>query len=666
MARTLFLGIDAGGTFTDFICLEMGSPPRIRQHKTLSTPAAPEQAILAGIAALRLDRLEEGDRLHIIHGSTVATNALLENKLAKTALVCNRGFADLLTLARQTRPQLYALEFEPVSPPVPVELCLEIGGRLAADGSEVEAMEDEDIEQLLRQLKALEPESVAINLLFSFLDASHEERIAARLREQAPELFVCTSASVLPVYKEYERGVATWLNAALGPVINGYLKRLRQQLGTTPLQIMQSDGETLAAEQAAESAVHLLLSGPAGGLTAMAFLGAEAEDNSILSFDMGGTSTDVALIRGRPEITTESAIGPYPIAVPTVDMHTIGAGGGSIAFIDKGGMLQVGPRSAGADPGPACYGRGGHEATVTDANVVLGRLPSAARLAGGLQLQPELARQALATLAQRIGLSLEETALGIVTIANEHMARAIRMISVNRGHDPADFLLASFGGAGGLHVCAVAEAMGMQCALVPVHGGVLSALGMLAADSGRQFAKTVSVLAGAAHAGELEDVFQSLADSGRQQLLDEGLALASLGQRRSADLRYRGQSYTLTIPWQSLPQSLEAFDREHRRRYGYDLDAEIEIVNLRVNVFAAQQQLQLPPPIIEREANPGQCHIYGHSDPVPMRTRASLAADEVLPGPAVVMEDTATTYVAPGWQLRRDRLGSLRLARIQA
>ena len=355
----IFLGIDAGGTFTDFVALRVGEAVEVEVHKTLSTPDAPEQAILAGIEALGLSGEAERGALHIIHGSTVATNAALEGKNAPTAYVTNYGFGDTLTLGRQTRPALYSLEFPAQSIPVPSAYCLETGGRMSAEGKVLETLTSDELQDLVARIKDLAPEAVAINLLFSFLDDSSEVAIEKAIADAGVPVFVSRSSAVLPVYKEYERGIATWLNASLGPVVSGYLSRLRMSMNRCSLRIMQSNGETLDAEKAAESAVRLLLSGPAGGLIAMKTLGEQADVSNIISFDMGGTSTDVALLDGEIATTSEGHIGPYPVAVPMVDMHTIGAGGGSIAYVDQGGMLQVGPRSAGADPGPACYGLGG-------------------------------------------------------------------------------------------------------------------------------------------------------------------------------------------------------------------------------------------------------------------------------------------------------------------
>ncbi len=663
MSNKAILGIDAGGTFTDFVCLQHDGDWHIAVHKTLSTPHAPEQAILQGISDLGLTEFMTQGQLRIIHGSTVATNAVLEGNTARTALISNYGFGDVLTLARQTRPKLYALEHEPVPPPVPPELCLETGGRFTVEGEVLEDLGQEELNVLIASLRELQPEAIAINLLFSFLDDRFEKAIEAAIQDAGISAFVSRSSAVLPVYKEYERGIATWLNASLGPVVQGYLSRLQEQLGDCSLQIMQSSGETIAANKAADAAVHLLLSGPAGGLAAIKHLGQQLQQARIISFDMGGTSTDVALLDGEIGITTESRIGTYPVAVPSVDMHTIGAGGGSIAFIDSGGLLQVGPRSAGANPGPACYGQGGKQATVTDANLVLGRLLASAELAGSLSLDVALARDAIGRLADQINLSVEETALGIVNIANELMAKAIREISVNRGHDPKDFILASFGGAGGLHVCALAEAMDMQRAIVPARGGVLSALGMLVAPKGRQFTRTISVSVDGADEAEVNKHFQILEARAREELRAEQIQDEDMQCELSIDVRYVGQSYSLNLPWRGVERTLAEFHVSHNKRYGYALKAPAEFVNLRVHLLATTSDITIPGEQNDSTAckNPGEARVYGHSEMAKQLARAELVVGESIQGPAIITEYSATTYVARGWSASRDEFGNLLL-----
>ena len=662
MSSPIVLGVDAGGTFTDFVCVEFKQPIAIKIHKALSTPAAPEQAILEGIRAMGLEPVMKNGDLHIIHGSTVATNAVLEAKGAKTVFVTNYGFADMLQLARQTRPQLYQLEFEAVAPPVAPELCLQTGGRLAADGSILEPLSASELRQLIAKIKAIDPDAVAINLLFSFIDDSFEKAICEAISDAGLRAFVSRSSQVLPEYREYERGIATWLNASLGPIVGRYLLALQQQLGKSSLQIIQSSGETIGATQAADSAVNLLLSGPAGGLIAVKFLADQLGLEKIISFDMGGTSTDVALLDGEISTTNEGTIAQYPIAVSMVDMHTIGAGGGSVAVIDRGGMLQVGPRSAGADPGPACYGKGGTEATVTDANLVLGRLVPEITLAGGLRLKLQLALNVIQKLADKAELTVVQVAEGIVSVANEHMAKAIRLISVNRGHDPREFVLSSFGGAGGLHVCALAEAMSMRRAIVPVHGGVFSALGMVVANRGRQFSKTLGLETSRSDESELGFEFDTLEQIGRQQLALEGLSADSLTARRTVDIRYIGQSYALNVAWTNRQQAMAAFQQLHQRRYGYIHKGAMELLTLRVSVVFENPGFALPAVGAEGSCNkPESSMVYDDAVKARVVATAALQPGEEVVGPAVISEYSSTTFVAPGWSAHRDRFGNILL-----
>lgn len=647
MAR---IGIDTGGTFTDFVVWDEGC---LRVHKVLSTPRAPEEAILQGIAELGLSPAGLG----VIHGSTVATNAVLEGKGVRTLYVANRGFGDLLSIGRQARRALYDLQPPPVPPPVPPELCWETGGRLAADGSLLEPLTDADLIALRRVVEQRSPEAVAINLLYSYLDDRAERALAAALPEG---LFVSRSSAVLPLVGEYERGIATWLNAWVGPLVAGYLGRLCRGLPGARVSVMQSSGEVVGAGQAANQAVRLLLSGPAGGLVGARFTAALSGQEKVLSFDMGGTSTDVALIEGGPQLTTEGRIGGYPVAVPMVDMHSIGAGGGSIARLDPGGLLLVGPESAGADPGPACYGRGGRVATVTDANLVLGRLPVDGFLGGRMALDLAVARDALQRLGTPLGCTPEAAALGVIAVANEHMARALRVISVQRGVDPRGHTLVSFGGAGGLHVCALAESLGMARALVPANAGVLSALGMLVARPGRVITRTwLGQLAGIADR-TLTQQLQTLAEQGAASLVAEGVPQDALEIVASLDLRYRGQAYTLNLPWQGGAETLAHFHALHERRYGHRLDLPVELVNLRLVLTAPAPTLDLGA-AVPKQTGRGQTRVHGCREPVPLVPRVTLGLNEQVRGPAVITDADATTWLAPGWSARCDRVGNLEL-----
>ena len=658
----LRLGVDTGGTFTDFVLLDEHG--ELRVHKVLSTPDTPERAILQGISELGIEAVS----FKLVHGSTVATNAVLEGKGVKTLYVTNRGFADLLTIGRQQRTELYDLQPQKLSPPVPSELCLETGGRLDAIGCTIEPLTEEDLAKLVEAVVRERPGAVAVNLLFSYLDPTAEEKIADALPD---ELFVSLSSRVLPEVREYERGMATWLNAWIGPRVAGYLKRLEQGLTAGPaggrkrvsISVMQSSGDTVAAAQAVDNAVRMLLSGPAGGLVAARHVGAAAGHTRLLSFDMGGTSTDVALIDGEPKLTTEGRIGRYPVAVPMVDMHTIGAGGGSIAWLDDGGMLQVGPESAGADPGPACYGRGGRRPTVTDANLLLGRLQADAFLGGDMRLDIAAARTALAGLASAIGQPVEDIARDIVAVANEHMAQALRAISIKRGADPSEHVLVSFGGAGGLHVCALAELLGMPLAMVPVHGGVLSALGMLVARPGRQLSRSHVGLLEQSVPTELDAILDELARQGLRALAEEGFEADQCEIKASADLRYNGQSYTLNLPWTGIGPTAKAFHLAHQARYGHRLDLPVELVNLRQSVRGPYPVLELKPLADMPAGEPfGHCAVAGVAHPVGQYWRDVLVTGQVINGPCLICEKVATTWIAPGWTLRVDAVGNLLLS----
>ena len=650
----MLLGVDTGGTFTDFVLFDGQS---LYLHKRLSTPQAPEQAILLGIQEMGLDPTD----LTIIHGSTVATNAALEGKGVRTAFITNRGHADMLSIGRQARRELYNLQPDAIVPPVPAELCLETGGRIGADGKLIEPLTEADLQELRRQLQQLKPKAVAINLLFSFIDDRAEKAIEAMI---ADDIFVSRSSEILPEYKEYERGITTWLNAWVGPLVQDYLQRLRDNLPQTAIAVMQSSGGTIAADQAGRLAVHMLLSGPAGGLAGARFIGQLAGREQLLSFDMGGTSTDVALIDGDLKLTNEGKIGPYPVAVPMVDMHTIGAGGGSIAYIDDGGLLQVGPESAGADPGPACYGRGGTQPTVTDANLVLGRLLPDAFLGGKMRLDVNAANTAVGKLAKQLKLGLEETAAGIISLANEHMSQALRVISIQRGIDPMGYTLMPFGGAGGLHVCALAEAQGMEQALVPIQGGVLSAFGMLVARRSRELSQTIATPLDQTNSNELERQFQSLTQKALTALASEGINADQISLQRSLDLRYCGQAFSLNIPLQDLDKCHETFHQAHQQRYGHRLQQAIELVNIRLHAQGPANSFEIPTLADKKTTSSArQTQLYGVENSVMILAREELSAGQQINGPALITETVATTFIESGWQCRVDDYGNLLLKR---
>ena len=649
----LILGIDTGGTFTDFV---LWDGQGLRIHKVLSTPRQPEQAVLQGIRELGLSA---SDELYIVHGSTVATNAVLEGKGVRTVFITNRGLGDMLAIGRQARRELYNLQPELVAPPVPRELCLETGGRLSAQGEVVETLTGQDLQQLQEKITALAPQAVAINLLFSYLDDRFEKQLA----ESMPQgLFVSRSSAILPEYKEYERGMTTWLNAYIGPLVDGYLQGLCAGIPEAKVSVMQSSGGTIAAEQAGAQAVHMLLSGPAGGLAAARFIGEQTGCQRLLTFDMGGTSTDVALVDGEIQLTSEGHIGAYPVSVPMVDMHTIGAGGGSLAWIDSGGLLQVGPQSAGADPGPACYGRGSTQATVTDANLLLGRLQAEAFLGGGMRLDVDAAREAVAGVGRRLGLSVEQAAAGIIRIANEHMAQALRVMSVQRGIDPRDLTLVSFGGAGGLHVCALADALGMQQAVVPMYSGVLSAFGMLVAPKARQLSRTLNVLCDAIEAEAVNARMAELGQQGEAELVAEGVAREQITLQSSLDLRYQGQSYTLNVPWHDMHQAVAAFHELHQHRFGHRLDLPVELVNIRLALSSPVEGVAINT-LKESTSRDDTPRPSASADELVVVPRMGLAIGERIKGPALITETVATSYLAAGWSCEVHAAGHLLLQR---
>jgi len=657
MDEITLVGVDTGGTFTDIVVLERGEKSNSMRHcKVLSDPSDPSGPIVEGLRRMGLD----GRRLKIIHGTTVGTNAVLEGKGARVAYVTSKGFADVLTLGRQERQQVYQLIQPETEPPVPPGLCLEVTTRIASDGELLAVSDDGELDQLRAEFEALGVESVAVNLLFSFLCPEQERRIAGRLEDR---WFVSCSSRILPEVREYERGMATWLNASVGPVISRYLKRLQDRLPGSGIAVMQSAGTTIAAEQAADQAVRLLLSGPAGGLAAARSIAGQTGNPRLMSFDMGGTSTDVALFNGEIPLTQHCRLGAWPLSIPSVDIHTIGAGGGSIARVDRAGMLLVGPESAGANPGPACYAQGGKQATVTDANLVLGRLPASTLLGGYLPLDTQAALKAVARLAGDMHCDVLEAAKGIVRLANEHMARALRVISVERGHDPADYALLCFGGAGGLHACDLAELLNMKKVIIPARAGVLSAMGMLVSEPGRELSMAVlKPLAGLAD----EDIgqwFRTLEEDARGQLVNEGCDAQDVRFRRRLQLRYSGQSATIAIDWSAGGAHEAEFHLAHQKASGLRLPHPVELVNLRLSARAPAVMKSIDVRHAVRKAETGgEAFVPELAEKVPVRPRPGLAPGASLEGPLLITESAATAWIKTGWVVTMDEWGNLLLS----
>jgi len=647
------VGIDAGGTFTDFVAIDREG---LTFLKVPSVPDAPERAVVAGLSALALN---DTPGLALVHGSTVATNALLERRGADTVFVTNSGFEDLLALGRQARSALYDLTPAPRMPLV-AGRGVGVDVRRSADGGIVTPLAPTSLDALVDTLRARRPEAIAVSLLFSYLAPDDERAIVARLRAALPGTFVTAASDVVPEQREFERGMTTWVNAYLGPKVAGYLERLRAAVEVRAISIMQSAAVAVDLEEAASTPVRMLLSGPAGGLIAARRLARDTGHERLLTFDMGGTSTDVGLVDRGFTVTSDTQLDDVPLAVPAVDMHTIGAGGGSIVYLDDGGGLQVGPRSAGALPGPVAYGRGGVEPTVTDANLVLGRLPAGATL-GGIRLDEKAARAAFANLAKRLGLERPEAAAAAaIALVDAKMVAALRVMSVQRGVDPRELTLVAFGGAGGLHVTALAEALGAARALVPVHAGALSALGMVLAPPGRELSQSVLAPLEAAEASRIDRLAATLSRRARDALTSTGIASGTLVDEVRVEVRYQGQSATIAVPWEGdAERAARAFDARHAARFGHAFERAREAALVRVRVTA--------PPAFEGRlpgvsTTPPSGGAATGDTPVVAR-EALVPGDAAWPGPLVVSDPGGTSYVGEGWQVTRDAGGNVMITR---
>jgi len=655
--KGLVLGVDTGGTFTDFVVFD---GKHLLFHKELSTPHDPCESILRGIHTLGL----APQKLHLVHGSTVATNAILERKGVKTLFVTNRGMEDLLRIGRQTRSRLYDLC--PPAPPawVTQEDCFGISGRVDAAGVLIEPIQPSDLETL--KDKADGYESVAICTLFSFLNAEQEQAAANTLSD---ELFISQSHEVLAEYREFERATTTFLNAYVGPLVQQYLLRLANvispghssQHAGQHLFVMHSAGGVMDVHEAGRNAVKMILSGPAGGLVAARTVGEQLAESRLITFDMGGTSTDVSLLDGHPRITTEAQITDLPVAVPMLDIHTIGAGGGSIAWRDAAGLLQVGPESAGADPGPACYDQGGTRPTVTDANVVLGRIPESAKLAGNMPIDAAKAGQSVAELGKQFDMDTMDMARGIIRVAEENMAGALRVVSVQRGYNPKAFALLCFGGAGGLHACALAESLGTSKIILPVASGAFSALGMLAGQRQCNVSQTHRVvLTDKTAANKVKRIFTRLETQARQRM--PGIKVSI---ERTVDIRYQGQEFHLTIPYvDNMDELAMQFTRAHSEAYGHTLKQPVEIMTLRLNAVADTEKVRLPElPPAASPIKPSGHSVISEAGKTLHYRREELRTEHKITGPALILEDTATLWLAADWQLAVSPHGHLILAR---
>lgn len=654
MASTAVVAVDTGGTFTDLVLWRAGG---LTTLKVPSTPSDPAQAVLDGIRRI----LPEGQSFFLLHGSTVATNALLERRGARVVLVTNRGFEDVIEIGRQNRPQLYALVGHRPPPLVAREDRLGIPGRLGTRGEEVEPLDPAALEALSALVDERNAEAVAVCLLHAYASPAHEAAVAEALASTGLPLSV--SSELLPEFREYERTSTTVVNAYVAPLMSRYLGRLSEEAGAQRVTIMGSNGGALPVERARREPVHTVLSGPAGGVVGALTWARRAGFERVLTFDMGGTSTDVSLCPGQPLRTREFDIDGQPVAIPVIDIHTVGAGGGSLARLDAGGAMRVGPQSAGADPGPICYGRGGSQVTVTDAHVWLGRLPVDAFLGGEGRLDRDAVRGPLEELASGLGRSPEDTAEGVLAVADTAMERALRVISVERGYDPAEFVVVAFGGAGALHVAELTRRMGAARALVPPDPGLLSAYGMLASPVTRELSRTILASTGDPELSRtMAEVFGEMEAQGRKEMAEEGADPEVLVCERWVDARYRGQSFELRVPEMDWT---ERFHASHEERYGYRRpETPVEAVTLRVIITAPPLPLDAPrlpegealPPTEETRVFHGGRTLAAHKV-----WRKDLRAGHVLHGPLIVQEYSATTWVPPEWRLEVDRWGCLHL-----
>jgi len=673
-----FVGIDTGGTFTDLVAAGLDGR-RYCYHKVPTTTGDPARGILEGVAEL-LDQngIARRDVAFLVLGTTLATNAVLEGKWARTGLITTTGFRDVLELARQRRPHYFNLDIPKPMPPASRDCRLEVRERVAHDGSVVSPLVEGDVRRAIDVLKAKQVEAVAICFMHAYANADHEERARALVKSLWPEVYLCTSSEVLGEFREFERFSTATVNASLMPIMDRYMERFERgvaELGIphTP-RVMQSNGGAVSPGAVRKLPVNTFFSGPAGGVIGSVGLSRQLKAPNLITFDMGGTSTDVCLIRdGEPAKKSERQMGGFPVRTRTLDIHTIGAGGGSIAWIDAGGLLKVGPQSAGAYPGPAAYGRGGIKATVTDANVTLGRLSPKSLLGGRMAMHPDQAHAALDDLAKSLGVDAVKAAAGVIEIINVNMMGAVRVISVEQGEDPRDFTLVAFGGAGPLHAADVARNMGMGKVLVPPRPGLLSAIGLLHADVRGDFSLTRLLRAEAINLKAFNAGLADLKKRGAEWLRGEGESKARF--EWFVDLRYFGQNFELTMPLPrerfdaaNLKRLIRAFHRRHKAFYGYDMPAQpVEMVNLRLVVTAARRA----PPAVKRNKKTVKKQIVAENRRVwfaetgfvqtPVYERDQLPVGWRATGPAIIEQMDATTVVPPKAIIHNDALGYLHL-----
>ena len=677
---SLRIAIDTGGTFTDVIAIDEATGDQFAV-KTPSTPDDPSRGLLNGIAEISAAAGGDVESLsQVLHGTTTATNAVLEHRFEGLGLLVTRGFRHVIEIARQSVPDGYGNSFFWVKPPrlVPLHLVREIDERLRFDGSVLAPLDEASVVDAVEDLVDLGVDRIAVCLLHAYANPAHERRVGEIVAERFPDRFVSLSSVVLPEYREYERAMTTLIDVMVKPYCKTYLNRardrIRERAGEKPFLIMQSNGGIVSSDAAGERPVTMLLSGPAGGVLGATHMARLAGYDDILTLDVGGTSTDVSLVRGlTPQLSTHTYVEKYPVKTPMLDVVAVGAGGGSLAWIDDYGTLKVGPRSAGADPGPICYGRGGTEPTVTDAGVALGRLPDTF-IGGGLALEIDAARAAFARLGERLGLSPEEAAAGVLEIAAANQVQGIRTVTTTRGLDPGDYAMVAFGGAGGLFAADVADFLGIKVAVSPPNPGNLSAFGLHVSDIKRDYVRTLVRQQSRTTAAELEALWQALERQGREEIGAEGVAAADIALDRSADMRYVGEGHEVMVPLaagaggeDAVARMWKDFHRVHMETFGFHYEGrqEVEVVSLRVQAVGRVHRPEVRAMDGAAAAGAGpvaERRVYWRGEgwvACPIYRRGDLAPGFATTGPGIVEEYGSTLVVPGGWKLRTDDHGNL-------
>ncbi len=638
----IVLGVDIGGTFTDFVLFD---GKELKVHKVISTPHDPAEAVFSGIRSLGISNKQ----MCIVHGSTVATNTLLERKGAKVALITTKGYEDVLEIGRQARSSLYDFSIKRESPLVSERFRWGVAERVSATGEVLSGIKNGDLKKISVELRKQGFDSVVVCFLFAYKNPVNEEVVVDELEQLG--IHVSASCRILPEYREYERLSTTVVNAYVSPVMSRYLASLTDGIETKNIRIMQSNGGSISPTTAKEQAVNCILSGPAGGVIGASRIAKHAGLKNIISFDMGGTSTDVSLSNGDVRLTTQTLISGIPIKIPVIDINTVGAGGGSIAHIDAGGALRVGPRSAGADPGPVCHGKG-KEPTVTDANLFLGRICAEHFLGGRMRLNANMILQHMSLVAKKLRMNPVRVAEGIIEIANANMERAIKVISVEKGFDISDYTLVSFGGAGGLHACDLANRLSMKKILIPKNAGVLSALGMTVADVVKDYSKSILFKVEKNCYRKLSGLFKPLNSYGKKEILSEGIQENSIKIKNSVDIRYVGQSHELMLPFKKT--YIDDFHKLHNRTFGYsNLDYEIEVVNIRVRVIGKTRKPSLRKGKVVTYENEQaitkktKCFYGGKWLKTDILDRNIIRPCYQIKGPGLIVDNTSTTFLPP-------------------